>query len=209
MSYTNEPERQAQMATKSAAKPQKPLKERAVLAALDLAARMGWDMVTMADIAGKAKASLAELSEVFDDKSDIINTYGRMVDRQVLENVGEPTPGESSRDRLFEIIMERFDVLGEHREAVVSMLSSFRLDPKEAVIALPHLARSMTWMMEAAGLDTSGWKGALRVTGLTLVYANVLRTWMNDDSADLAKTMAALDKNLERAEQAANTFMLS
>lgn len=197
------------MATKSAAKPQKPVKERAILAALDLAARMGWDMVTMADIAGKAKTSLAELSDIFEDKGDIVTAYGRMVDRQVLENVGEASLEESPRDRLFEIIMERFDVLGQHREGVVSILKSFCVDPKEGVIALPHLARSMTWMMEAAGLETSGVKGALRIMGLTLVYANVLRTWMKDDSADLAKTMAALDKNLERAEQVASTFMLS
>jgi hypothetical protein len=96
--------------------------------------------------------------------------------------------------------MERFDVLSEHRDAVISILSSFRTDPKEAIISLPHLARSMTWMMEAAGLDTSGFKGAARVTGLTLLYANVLRVWIKDDSEDQAKTMAALDKNLDRAE---------
>lgn len=197
------------MAKKSGENPQKSVKERAIDAALNLASSIGWDVVTMADIAGGADATLAELSEVFDDKSDIVTAYGRMVDRKVLENVGTATGDEEPRDRLFEIIMERFDVLGEDREGVISILSSFKLDPKEAVISLPHLARSMTWMMEAAGLDTAGLKGAARVTGLTLVYANVLRTWMKDDSADMTKTMAALDKNLERAEQVAKTFMLS
>lgn len=187
---------------------EKPLKERAVLAALDLAGQMGWDMVTMADIADAAETTLADLSDIFDDKSDILVAYGRMIDRRVLKSVGKASPDENTRDRLFDIIMERFDVIGEHREAVVSILGSFRLDPKEAIISLPHLARSMTWMMEAAGLDTSGVKGAIRVTGLTLVYANVLRAWLGDDSADLSKTMAALDKSLERAEQAANTFAL-
>ena len=196
------------MPKKAVTKPEKPLKERAVAAALDLAADIGWDMVTMADIADRSGASLAELSDLFDEKPDILVAYGRMIDRKVLENVGTASPDENPRDRLFEIMMERFDVIGEHREAVLSMLSSFKTDPKQAVISLPHLARSMAWMMEAAGLDTSGIKGAIRVTGLTLVYANVLRVWMKDDSADLAKTMAALDKSLERAEQAANTFAL-
>lgn len=196
------------MPKKAVATPEKPLKERAVAAALDLSADIGWDMVTMADIADGAGATLAELSDVFDDKADILVAYSRMIDRRVLENVGTASPDEEPRDRLFEIMMERFDIIGEHREAVLSMLSSFKTDPKQAVISLPHLARSMTWMMEAAGLDTSGIKGAIRVTGLTLVYANVLRVWMADDSADLAKTMAALDKSLGRAEQAANTFAL-
>lgn len=55
----------------------KPLKERAVAAALDLAARMGWDMITLADIADKAHCSLGELSEIFDDKGDILAAYER------------------------------------------------------------------------------------------------------------------------------------
>jgi hypothetical protein len=66
----------------------------------------------------------------------------------------------------------------------------------------------MSWVLEAAGMDTSGIKGAIRVAGLGGIYLNVLRTWMEDDSADLGRTMAALDKNLSRAEQIANNFML-
>jgi AcrR family transcriptional regulator len=185
-----------------------PLKERAVAGALDLASRMGWDMITMTDIADKAHASLAEISEIFDDKTDILIAYGRQIDRKVLEACSDADPSMSERDRLFDILMERFDVLNGHRQAVVSILKSFKLDPKQAVISLPHLGRSMAWMLEAADIDTNGVKGAMRVAGLTIVYLNALRHWMNDDSADLTKTMAALDKSLSRAEQCANTFML-
>lgn len=187
---------------------QAPLRERAVAAALDLASRMGWDMVTMTDIADKAHAGLADLSEIFDDKGDILVAYGRRIDKKVLENVGDADPLTPERDRLFDILMERFDVLNEDREAVLSILRSFGSDPKQAVISLPHLGRSMAWMLEAAGIDTSGVKGAVRVAGLTLVYLNALRHWSRDDSADLSKTMAALDKSLSQAERCAGTFML-
>lgn len=200
------------MAAKKGKSPQKtaplPLKERAVAGALDLASRMGWDMITMTDIADKAHVSLAELSELFDDKTDVLVAYGRQIDRKVLESFAEPDPSMSERDRLFDILMERFDVLEGNREAVVSILKSFTLDPKQAVISLPHLGRSMAWMLEAAGIDTNGIKGAIRVAGLTVVYLNATRHWMKDESADLAKTMAALDKSLNRAEQVAGTFML-
>ena len=185
-----------------------PLKERAVKAALDLSSRMGWDMVTLTDIADTAQASLADLSEVFFDKGDILAAYGRMLDKKVLERCADPDPSTPERDRLFEIMMERFDLLNEDREAIVSILKSFITDPKQAVISLPHLGRSMAWMLEAAGMDTNGVKGAIKVAGLTGVYLYVLKQWMNDESADLSKTMAALDKGLNRAEQAANTFML-
>lgn len=195
------------MPAKKAKTPAKPLKERAVAAALDLAARMPWEMVTMADIADKTHVSLAELSEVFDDKTDILAAYGRMVDKKVLEAIS-PDSASSERDRLFEIVMERFDVLSNDRDALVSILKSFIIDPKQAVIGLPHLGRSMAWMLEGAGIATNGMKGAARVAGLSIIYLYVLRIWMSDDSADLSKTMAALDKSLSRAEQCASTFML-
>lgn len=187
---------------------QVPLKERAVTAALELASRMGWEMVTMTDIADKVHTNLAGLFEIFDDKSDILAAYGRRIDKAVLERAGDADPSVPERDRLFDLLMERFDVLSENREAVLSILKSFSSDPKQAVISLPHLGRSMAWMLEAAGIDTSGFKGAARVTGLAVVYLNALRHWSRDDSADLSKTMAALDKSLSRAERWANNFML-
>ncbi len=200
------------MAAKNTAKkpktPLKPGRESVVQAALSLAAKMDWGLITMSDIAIEAGASLADLSEIFDDKTDILVAYGRALDKKVLESCGEGDPGASPRDRLFDILMERFDILSADRAAILSILKSFAPDPKQAVISLPHLGRSMAWMLEAAGVDTGGMRGAVRVAGLTIVYLNVLRHWMKDESEDLSKTMAALDKNLSRAEQAASTLML-
>lgn len=183
-------------------------RDDAVLAALQLADELGWEHVTLQDIAQEAGCSLADLHEHFDDKTDILCAFGRMIDRKVLGAVGEVDESLSARDRLFDILMERFDALNEYRDGVVSILSSFRMDPKQAVISMPHLCRSMTWMMEAAGMDTNGFTGAAKVAGLTAVYLNALRSWVKDDSPDMGKTMAALDKDLGRAEQCANTFSL-
>lgn len=184
------------------------LKERAVTAALSLSEILGWGMITMTDIADETGASLADLSEFFDDKSDILTAYGRMIDREMLKAAGAPDNSVSERDRLFDIIMTRFDVVNRDRAAVVSILHSFRADPKQAVISLPHLGRSMAWVLEAAGIEANGFKGAARLAGLTAVYVAVTREWLSDESADMAKTMAALDKNLERAERAANFLSL-
>lgn len=200
------------MAAKTTAKKPKasalPLKERAVEAALSLAGRMGWDMVTMTDVADAAGVGLADLREIFDDKTDILVAYGRIIDRRVLESYGGPDPSMPERERLFEILMERFDVMGENRAAILSMLKSLGPDPKQAVIGLPHLGRSMAWMLEAAGIETAGIKGAIRVAGLSAVYLYVLKIWMSDESEDQSRTMAALDKTLARAQQCANSFML-
>ncbi len=177
-------------------------------AALDLSSRMDWDMVTLTDIADKAHIGLAELHDVFEDKSDILAAYGRRIDRRVLESCGGFDPSTPTKDRLFEILMERFDVLNENRAAVVSVLKSFLPDPKQAVISLPHLGRSMAWMLEAAGIETVGVKGALRVLGLSAVYLAALKVWRKDETSDLSQTMAMIDRALGQAERLANSFML-
>jgi len=59
---------------------------------------------------------------------------------------------------------------------------------------------SMVWMAQAAGLDTSGVAGALRVSGLFGVWLQAARAWDRDESPDLSGTMVALDRALDRAE---------
>lgn len=191
-----------------AAQTHKNSKEDIVRRALDLAAQRGWERLTLAEIAENSGLSLAQLHDYFEDKADILTALGRMIDRKVLENTAAPELDISPRDRLFDILMERYEALGAYRAGIVSVINSFRLDPKQAVISLPHLCRSMTWMLEAAGIDTNGISGAVRVSGLTAIYIKGLCAWMKDESADLSKTMAALDRDLTRAEKLAGTLGL-
>ena len=176
-------------------------------AALALAETQGWAHTLLPDIAREAGLSMEELYEHIEDKSDILVLLGRMIDKKTLAACSvEPDPALSPRDRLFEILMERFDVLNDHRAALVSILDTFKCDPKQLVISSPHLGRSMSWILEAAGIETQGIRGAAKVAGLTALYLKTLHVWRDDESADLSKTMAALDKDLERAERFANTL---
>lgn len=184
------------------------IKEEAVQAALKLAAERGWEQVSLRDIAGALGIGLGELRLYVEDKTDILVTLGRMLDRKVLEGVGEGDSESTPRDRLFDILMERYEALNDHREGVCAVLETFLCDPKQAVISLPHLARSMTWMLEAAGIGTEGVKGALKVAGLTAIYLKVLKGWKEDESPDLSKTMAALDKALGHADRMAGMLGL-
>lgn len=195
------------MAQEQIKTPGKTPRDAAIDAALTLAAARDWGTVGIGDIAREAGLSLAGLHDIFEDKSDILAAYNRRVDRRVLETFGGGA-GDSARDRLFDILMERFDILNEDRAAIVSILNSFHTDPKEAVIAFPHLGRTMAWMLEAAGTDTAGTKGAARVAGLGVVYLATLRIWKDDDSADMGKTMAALDRYLDRGDSIIKTFGL-
>lgn len=179
----------------------KSIPEKIVDAALKRASEMSWEYITLSDIAKEANVEMADFRDFFEDKTDILVAYGRRVDRKVLANVKTVNMDESEKDRLFEALMERFDIINEDRIAVISILKSMKSDPKALLISAPHLKHSMAWMMEAAGIQSHGWKGAGQLVALTLTYLNVVRTWKSDETEDMAKTMAALDKGLARYEK--------
>ena len=178
--------------------------ERIVEAALTLAARSGWRRVRLADIAAETGLTLAELRTHFPTKRAIISGFLQQTDEKVLAS--GPAEGTSARDRLFEVLMRRFDALAPYRNAVGAIVGAHLCDPAQSLCQLPRLLCSMAWMLEAAGLSSAGIGGALRSKGLAVVYLAALRVWLTDDSNDLAKTMAALDRGLRQAETLAGVI---
>tara|TARA_R110002072_G_scaffold29333_5_gene92965 strand:+ start:134 stop:721 length:588 start_codon:yes stop_codon:yes gene_type:complete len=181
------------------------IKQKIIDSALELAAEQGWEFVTLRDIATHAKIKPAVLYDIIDHKGDILILLGKMIDRRVLEDISISEDDASSpRDRLFDIMMDRYEILNEYKEGLISILEFNKCDPKHIIISFPYLCRSMSWMLESVGIETEGMKGALKIAGLSGVYIKVLKVWENDDSADLSKTMAALDKALESVEKTAD-----
>jgi hypothetical protein len=99
--------------------------------------------------------------------------------------------------------MRRFDALQPHRDGLQAVVRDVSRDPVQAACLSCSLKRSMKWMLEAAGLPTGGLLGLARIKGLGAVYVATLRVWLHDDSEDMGTTMAALDRNLKRAERCA------
>ena len=115
--------------------------------------------------------------------------------------------GDRPRDRLFDVLMRRFDALKPHRAGLAAVAKEMGgIGVGDAICGAQRMMRSLAWMLEAAGIGSGGMAGSLRVKGLAVVYAATFSTWLKDDSEDMAKTMAALDKNLDRAERWTNFF---
>jgi AcrR family transcriptional regulator len=171
--------------------------EHVVDCALTLAVERGWRRVSLADIAAAAKLSLAELYGLYRSKEAILSAFLRRIDKAALaEGSAE---GDTPRDRLFDALMRRFEALRPHKAAVEAILRDSR-DPLALLCGAPRLLRSMAWALEVAGLGSQGLIGRARAKGLAVVYLSTLRVWLSDDTSDMSRTMAALDKGLRRAE---------
>ncbi|MEE8351551.1 MAG: TetR/AcrR family transcriptional regulator, partial [Rhodospirillales bacterium] len=172
---------------------------RIIDAALDLSVSLGWRSLTLAAIAKETGLEVADVRTQFPCKAAILHGLIQRIDKQALKD--DVDEGSSHRDRLFDLLMRRFDALNPAKPAVAAIAWDAWCDPAAVLVAGPSLLCSMVRMLDAAGIKTRNLLGPARVKGLSLIYANAFRVWLGDDSDDMARTMAALDKGLRFAEQ--------
>jgi AcrR family transcriptional regulator len=185
----------------------KSINDTALDAFLGLVAEKGFAAVALRDVAEAAGVSMADLYRVYPDKVSLVAAFMARLDAEVL--AGTPTrndPEETARDRLFDVMMRRYDALRPHRAALGAIRRAGTRDPLLALSMGPALRRSMAAMLEAASVPSDGLGGALRQNGLLAIHYAVSRVFDRDETADLSKTMAALDSRLKMAERWAQFF---
>jgi len=170
-------------------------------ALLTLLASEPLERIDLADIAKASGLSLAELRGEFSSVVAILAAHMKDIDRKVLSADTADMGEEPPRERLFDVLMRRLDAHSAHKAAIRSLMRSTLRNPPLALVMNGLAARSMAWMMSAAGISTAGPKGALRAQALTLLYVRVLSVWADDEDPGLARTMASLDRELARAER--------
>lgn len=174
---------------------------RIIDALIALLATEPLERIGLDDIAKAAGLSLADLRGEFSSVVAILAAHMKDIDRKVLSADTSDMTDEPARERLFDVLMRRLDAHAEHKAAIRSLMRSTLCNPPLALVMNGLAARSMSWMMTAAGISAAGPKGALRAQALALMYVRVLSVWASDEDPGLARTMAALDRELARAER--------
>jgi ubiquinone biosynthesis protein COQ9 len=172
-----------------------------VTAAFRLAGDLGWRDLTVAAAAREGGLSLVEARERFPSRAAILLRFGRLADQAAL--IDASTDG-TVRDRLFDLLMRRFDVMQSHRAGVTALLRFLPTHPSTALLLARATKLSMRWMLQAAGVPATGAHGEVQVRGMIAVWLWGIRAWDRDVSEDLSGTMAAIDNALQRAEQVAS-----
>jgi AcrR family transcriptional regulator len=179
----------------------KPPRERIIAAFMSLLADKPIERIGLSEIAREAGVSLVELRDLFGSTLAILAAQIKETDRTVLAADAADMAEEPPRERLFDVLMRRLEVLEPHKAAVRSLTRSASRNPGLA-FALNGLAvRSQQWMLTAADIDAAGPRGMVRAQGLAVLFASVLRTWVDDDDPGHARTMAALDRALARGQR--------
>lgn len=178
---------------------------KCIEAAMTLAALAGWRNVSLYDIAEETGLDVSEVVDAVGSRHGVLRELTRRAEASMLKAVDPDWREEGVRDRLFTLIMACFDHLKPHREGLRAVLAAAPGDPLAALafVAGPGM-RSMRLTLEAAGVPTAGVMGRMRARALGLAYIKAFRTFIDDDTEDLSRTMAALDRSLKRLENLAD-----
>lgn len=179
-------------------------------AALRLAAAHGWVDLTVAEVYAAADLPLPQHSlndgpAIWDLVDDILAS----LDDKVASDV-DSRLGPVWRDNLFELIMTRFDLMQPDRLAYADIMPAA---VTRACAAAPRLSsrfvRTMDDMVSRAQIPVSRLGRPVIVTAVTGIYLTLVETWRQDDTPDLAKTMAAVDKRIGWIERLLQNAALS
>lgn len=179
------------------------IRSKIIEAALACAADTRWREISLATLAKTAGITLSQLHGQYPSKMAIVAAIMDQTTTTVVAGTDPSANEESPHDRLLDAVLRRFDVMEANKTAITSILKDMPFDPARTLCLVPGFLDSMAWTLESAGISSSGIAGRIRTKGLAAIYLGALGVWMRDDSPDLTKTMAFLDRRLKQAVQLA------
>ena len=149
-----------------------------------LAAERRFEDIAIRDICAAANVTLADFRDAFPSKGAVLSGFSKRIDRAVLSHgVGE-LAAEAPRERLFDVLMRRLDAMAPYRGGLREIAAWLRRDPAAAIAINRVSVNSMRFMLEAAGIDSDGAAGALKLQGLAFAWARIVAVWLEIRSRD-------------------------
>jgi AcrR family transcriptional regulator len=176
-------------------------KDAIIGALIELAGERHWEDIPLADVATRANVSLSTFRDLFPSKGAVLAGFLRKIDKIVLESTPATPADEPAKERLLAVLHRRLDALAPYKVGLEGISEWTARDPFAAAALNRLMLNSMRFMLEAAGIDSEGPVGALKLQGLVLAWRRVLQTWFSDDDPELAATLAALDQELTRGSR--------
>ena len=168
---------------------------------MELVAEREWDDFGLTDIATRAGVSLSEFRDAFPSKGAVLAGFTRKIDHhRTGRRLARTLADEAPRERAFDVLMRRLDAMAPYKLGLQGVSDWVKRDPLSAAALNGVVLNSMRFMMASAGIDVDGNLAPVKLQGLVFAWGRVLEVWFEDDDPGLARTMAALDRELSRGE---------
>lgn len=175
--------------------------DRIIDAMLAIIAAEGGRRVSLAAVAEAAGLPVLQVHRLFPSRTAILCGFFRRIDEAALAVPLDAEADEKPRDRVFDLLMRRFDALQPYRAALAALRRDLPADPLSALALGGALLCSMRLTLETAGIACRGIGGIVAIKLTAASYLAAVHTWSRDESPDLAPTMATLDRRLRGIER--------
>jgi AcrR family transcriptional regulator len=172
-------------------------------AVMRLVAAKGWGKMTLNDVAKTAKIPLSEIKARFKGTSDLIAVIAKETDKEAFAPLSKISG--TPHDRLFEILMARFDIMQKHRSVFLNMAHEARVNHALSCALARASIASLNRIIDTSRLTQP--PRPILASGIGAVYGWAFYIWCKDTSHDMAKTMAAIDKALRWAGKIAQLIL--
>ena len=167
----------------------------------DLINDIGWDKFSIEKLSTIENIPVRDLKVFFKCKYSIVDKFSKMIDINIESKLRlEDFKDSSKKDILFELIMMRFDEMEEFKGSLSKILDVSKKKPLLASIITKNVVNTMDFFLELSNSYSNYAFDVLKKNFLFLIYSITFKTWLSDNTEDLSKTMAELDKLLSTAE---------
>jgi len=176
-------------------------KEKLIILGFKLIEKKGWKYFSLKSLAKENKSDLESIKNFFKNKSQFLVSFSEMIDNKVLANIDKEEFNKNSiKDNLFELIMLRFENLNHYKTGLKILLSDLKKSPVELKKIMKKVLDSMDLFLEIANVKNNYLMDFIKVNIIFIIYSYVFNVWLDDQSSEMSKTMAELDKWLSKAE---------
>ena len=167
----------------------------------DLINDIGWDKFSIEKLSTKENIPVRDLKVFFKCKYSIVDKFSIMIDKNIESKLKiEDFKDSSKKDILFELIMMRFDEMEEFKGSLAKILDASRNKPLLISIITKNVMNTMDFFLELSNSYNNYAFDVLKKNFLFLIYSITFKTWLSDNTEELSKTMAELDRLLSTAE---------
>ena len=124
-----------------------------------------------------------------------------MIDQKVERLIDlEDFKDSSSKDTLFEFIMMRFDEMKIYKKSLKMILQESKKKPVLISTITKNVVNTMDFYLQLSNSYKNRPLDIFKKNFLFIIYSLSFRIWLDDETDDLSKTMAELDRLLSMAK---------
>jgi ubiquinone biosynthesis protein COQ9 len=179
------------------------LAQAIMAAALEQAARVGWEGLRLFDVAAALDISLADIYRHYRDADAIAEAWFCKADRAMLAPPDQGFAALTPPQRIERLVLRWLDALAPHRAVTRQMLVGklYPGHPHFVAALVVRLSRTVQWAREAALLRGGPPLRQLEEIALTWLFVATVAVWAVDGSDGQQSTRRFLAARLRDADR--------